>query len=138
MGNKKRKQEPTAVKDPVTGKVATDLTKIKEIIIKYVKKLILTNHQPNPGFEAEHEVKKDCMNDQDKLTQKVFSDSLKVLKSKKGDKYQFIIKAGEDYRNALFSLFQSVWEKKEIPTGWKKTTLLQLYKGRGNLQVPSC
>ena len=41
VGKKKNPQEPTAVKDPVTGNTVTDPTEINEIIIKFVQKLHL-------------------------------------------------------------------------------------------------
>ena len=64
----------------------------------------------------------------------MFNDSLKELCSKKGGKYDFLSKSGYDFRNALFHLFKLVWKKEEIPTHWKHTTLVQLWKCKGDFR----
>ena len=58
------------------------------------------------------------------------------IAKKKKDKYNFILKSGMSYKNALFKLFQKVWEKETKPQAWRKTTILQIPKGNsepGNL-----
>ena len=63
------------------------------------------------------------------LTLEMFNKSLEELW-----KYQFIIKSGYDFKNALFSLFQLVWDKELIPERWTQTTVIQLYKGVNSFQ----
>ena len=54
-----------------------------------------------------------------------------MLRKKAGEKYTFLIKSGEALKSALFNLFIYIWEKESKPDSWKKTVLIQLYKGSG-------
>ena len=72
-----------------------------------------------------------------KLTREIFDKSLLDLKKKNGDKYKFILRAGSDYRNALYNLFKKVWSSEEKPDQWNKTTIVQLYKGKGDHRMLS-
>ena len=42
-----------------------------------------------------------------------------------------IMKGGPALRNAMFNLCSVVWRTEIIPENWEKTTLIQLYKGKG-------
>ena len=59
-----------------------------------------------------------------------FSKSLSELKKKNGKKYDFILKAGEAYTSALFKLYKSVWDSESFPEDWRRTTIVQLPKGK--------
>ena len=56
---------------------------------------------------------------------------LKQIAKKSKEKYQFILKAGKYYHDALFALYRKVWETESKPSKWKNTTCIQLYKGKG-------
>ena len=121
LGSKKCSQEPTAVKDPITGEMEMDPTKIKEIIITFCKNL-LTNRSPSLGYESDILIKKQLhevtmaeiiSNDIEDLQLEMFNNSLRELWIKKGDKYKFVAKSGYDFKNALFSLFQQVWRQEK-------------------------
>ena len=71
-------------------------------------------------------------NDNLDLTEEMFEGSLKELSIKKKDKYSFILNGGEDLKKAVFALFKKVWESEIKPESWKKTTIVQLYKGKGD------
>ena len=66
------------------------------------------------------------------LTEEMFNSALKRLGAKHAKKYKYILKAGDSYSCALFSLMKSVWENEKIPSLWKQTQIVQLYKGKGN------
>ena len=76
-------------------------------------------------------------NDHEVLTLEMFNKSLNILWTKKGNKYDFLMRAGHDYKEALFSLFQKVWYEEQIPTGWTKTSIIQIFKGKGDFQDQS-
>ena len=61
----------------------------------------------------------------------LFEKSLELLKKKAGEKYKFILKSGQAFKSALFNLFKYIWEKEKKPDSWRKTTLIQLFKGQG-------
>ena len=73
-------------------------------------------------------------NDVEELTVEMFNKAMKTVWQKKGEKYDFLIKGGYDLKNAIFSLFKKVWNEETIPRRWTETTLLQLFKMKGNFQ----
>ena len=42
------------------------------------------------------------------------------------------MKGGTDLKNALYILVKTVWDTEIIPTLWKQTDIVQIYKGKGN------
>ena len=72
----------------------------------------------NPDYEYE-------------LSLAMFNEALKRLSNKNAEKYRFILNGGQSLVDALFHLFQSVWSSEKIPEGWKKTSIVQLYNGKG-------
>jgi len=67
------------------------------------------------------------------LTRKMFDDALKEISLKKKDKYKFIVNGGTDLLDALFELCLNVWKTEEKPEQWRNTTIIQLYKGKGEI-----
>ena len=68
------------------------------------------------------------------LTFNMFNSALRELWTTKKEKYKFTINAGNSYKSALFHLFQLVWKEEKLPEGWMKTSLLQLYKSKGDFR----
>ena len=143
VGGKKSEQEPTAIINPANNEIVTDPEHIKKLVLEYCTN-VLTNRAPKPDFEVEmkakrllHEkrMKEHVENDLDELTLEMFNKSLIELMSKNGKKYEFITKGGNDLKHALFSLFKQVWRQENIPTRWTKSTLLQLFKGKGDFRA---
>ena len=66
-----------------------------------------------------------------KFTPEMFDHSLEILKKKNKDKYKFILKGGTDLKLALFKLFNTVWCSEQKPDQWRRTEIIQLYKGKG-------
>ena len=56
-----------------------------------------------------------------------FKDTFKLL-IKKGQKYNFIVKAGKSLHNALFKLFNVVWTFQKKPDSWRDSVVIQLNK----------
>ena len=50
---------------------------------------------------------------------------------KKSKKYDFLLKGGNALKNALYYLFENVWKNEEEPDQWRKTNIVQIYKGNG-------
>ena len=72
--------------------------------------------------------------DIEEISIEMFNTALKEVWQKKREKYEFLVKGGSDMKNALFTLFRKVWAEETIPERWTKTTLLQLYKMKGDFQ----
>ena len=124
--------------DKINPKMVTDKEEIKRITLKYCIDL-LTNRPPAEEYRLEFESKiklhKSRMSedsDDKVLSPEMFDKALEALRKKDGKKYDFLLKSGSSYKNALFSLYTAVWEKERIPENWRKTTIIQLYKGKGD------
>ena len=137
IGPKKLGQEQTAMIHPESNELIFNKDDIKDLTVKYCADL-LTNRNPKRGFEEDIDLKnlvhdiRMLENDNFDLTEEMFEGSLKELSIKKKDKYSFILNGGEDLKKAVFALFKKVWESEIKPESWKKTTIVQLYKGKGD------
>ena len=72
------------------------------------------------------------------LPMDVFENSMKELEKKNKEKYAFILKGGNDFKQALYKLFSLVWNLEEKPDQWRNTLIVQLFKGKGekmNLEI---
>ena len=145
VGSKSSTSEPTTIIDPDSGDVLFEPEEIKTASLKYFKEL-LTNREPSKGYEDDVMIKnilhrkrmvEEIENDVSTLTYTMFEDTLISLTREKKNKYKFILKAGWSFKNALFHLFKTVWEGEILPEGWHKTTLLQLWKMKGDFRVLS-
>ena len=140
VGRKKIGQEATTMIDHVTSEELVTRGKIKEAALNYCVDL-LTNRSPKVGFEEDvrlkdmiHEARMNEVVDDDgdaRLSIEVFENSLKELEKKNKEKYAFILKSGNDYKQALYKLFSLVWNAEEKPDQWRNTLIVQLFKGKG-------
>ena len=74
-------------------------------------------------------------NDVDELTREKFESTWNKLLKTKRNKYSFIFGGGPSLKEALFKLYSLVWRTEECPTLWEKTSLLQLFKGSGSVEL---
>ena len=138
IGNKKTEQEPTSMKHPVTHEVLTKRSEIKKAALAYCVDL-LDNRKPKAGYEEEvvikdliHEIRmEEKINNDIKFSAEMFDNSLNIINKKNKDKYKFILQGGKDLKLALFKLFEIVWCTEQKPEQWRKTDIIQLYKGKG-------
>ena len=74
------------------------------------------------------------MNQSEELnfTEDMFKSALQRISEKHSSKYKFILKGGTAYINSLYTLMKSVWESENIPSLWKQTDIIQIYKGKGS------
>ena len=68
------------------------------------------------------------------FTKKMFNESLKVLRMKGRNKYDFILKGGNSLLEALFKLYETVWNQEKKPDSWRDTIILQIDKGKVGLK----
>jgi hypothetical protein len=111
---------------------------LKDASVRYVSNL-LTNRSPLDDFKEEfmtmeslHDIRmKEDPDSESSISKDDYENFIKEIKQKKKDKYPFILKAGESFHAALFSLYQKVWQTEARPSPWQNTTCIQLYKGKG-------
>ena len=140
IGKKVTSQEPIVMYDSDSNVMLKDRKQIRDASLNYCVSL-LTNRPPKDKYFDDvalvnkiHEVRmKTRESDEIKLNRMMFDDSLSALASKHQNKYKFILNGGEQLKSALFNLCVRVWETEIIPEQWKKTTVIQIYKGKGNM-----
>ena len=143
VGSKKANQVATIVFDPKANIEVTTPEDIKRVSLEYCVNL-LTNRKPKKDFEEDillkdivHLVRMEELipDDMEDLTIERFETTYETLKKSKWTKYQFIMKGGEAMKAALYRLCQTVWISEKLPDRWEKSTLIQLFKGKGLLSV---
>ena len=66
------------------------------------------------------------------LTKSDFNEVIDKLKKGGKVSYNFITKAGQNFKDFVFKICQIIWESEEIPDQWNWTTLIALFKGKGS------
>ena len=133
--------ETSAVVDKSSGKLVTVPSSIRRVSLEYCTNL-LTNRSPKVEYEDDltikhliHDVRmnEEVESDLYQLSFQQFNFSLETLSKKPGSKYEFIVNSGPSFTSALFKIYQVVWQTECIPDSWKKTDLVQVYKGTGEM-----
>ena len=78
------------------------------------------------------------MEDEDddlEVDQEDFKDVLKKFSKKPTKTYDFLLKAGERYQNAIFKLCKRMVHKEEITKSFQKTTLIMIWKMKGAMNI---
>ena len=139
-GPKKAGQEAAAVKDPKTGKMVVSPKAIKETCLKYCLD-VLKKNEPNELFKDQMNYKEDLINEIINVKERDYEvkeedywDLLERLKVKNKRSYDFIVKSGQKFKEAILKLVKRVINLKEIPENFLETVLVQLYKGKGSQQ----
>ena len=139
LGKKKESCAPTAVIDPTTGKKIFDKKDIIDVCADYCVKL-LTNREPSEGYEEDIRMKRivhnarmnEAIENDVQFSEEIFQNTFSQLKTKPGNKYDFIIKAGPSLHGALYKLYDVVWTHEVKPDKWRDTVLVQLPKSKGD------
>ena len=112
LGPKKITQEASSLIDFKTGCLLTSPTDIKRVSLQYCQEL-LANRNPKEGFEADIDMKyqihearmlERLEDDIEVITEQMFEVTFKALKSKPGNKYEFIMKGGPALKSALMAV----------------------------------
>ena len=139
-GPKKAGQEAAAVKDHKTGKMVVSPTEIKKTCLNYCLD-VLKKNEPNELFKDHMKFKEDLINEiindnegDYKVKDEDYWDLLDRLKAKNKRSYDFIVKSGQKFKEAILKLVKRVINMEEIPKTFLETVLVQLYKGKGSQQ----
>ena len=140
LGEKKLKPEAITIEDPSTGVMIDFPERIREVTLNYCIEL-LTNRIPREDFKEIVEKKKDLYKERMKeaihneehecISMEDFSKAIEKISEKHKDKYQLILEGGDTLKNAIYNLFKLVWKEEKNLSGWKKSKLVQLWKGSG-------
>ena len=125
--------------DPHTNQLVSSAEDIKCVSLNDCTNL-LTNRPPKNEYKEDLEMKnllhdahmqEVIEDDIENLSWEQFWRTILSLKEKKSSKYEFLLKGGHSVLVAIFHLCKAVWSTEHIPTSWHKSSLIQLFKGKG-------
>ena len=71
--------------------------------------------------------------DLDELPEYLFFQTLSEIAKKPGNKYDFIVKAGDSLVSALLNLFKVVWRTEKVPSKWHESRIIPVYKQKNSI-----
>ena len=141
-GPKKAGQEATAIKDPKTGEMIVTKEDIKKATLQYCVENLRPNEPDEEVKDMVENRKKEQlmkMNDKDGETFEVkpddFQEVLEKFEKKDTTTYDYLIKAGERYKYAMYKYCKRIIDSEEIPESFKRTILYMLWKMKGQPNV---
>jgi hypothetical protein len=141
-GESCKRQEPEAIRDPEDNMLIVEPDEIKKVTLKYCKDNLKKKDKAQcyaRNEEVKRELHKARMNEEDsegfEITQEDFDDVTKNLQKKTTKAYDFILKADEDYKAAIFLLCKKFIDEEEFPDLFKETLLIMIWKKKGSAQT---
>ena len=141
-GSKKNKQEASAIRHPETGEIVVNKNKIKKVTLAYCVNNLKKNHPDEEVKESVNDTRKiqlqlmkDTTGEGFKVTWDDFNEVIDMFKKKDTNTYDFLIKASNSYKNAIFRLCQRIIDKEEIPDSFRKTVLIMIWKRKGSMDI---
>ena len=149
VGKKKMEQEATVLKDPKNNQEVTDPEEIKKVSLNYCTWL-LKNREPKDKFKEDVDLKRkihekrmnEFIEEDIVFSEEMFEKSLKELKQKKPNKYNFILKSGKllclDCLK-LFGMKKQNQNNGETPTSFKytKEKVAKMTLGTKGISIPN-
>ena len=134
--------EAHAIINPDNGELAVTAKGIMKISLEYCKK-VLTKNEVQEGFEKEvalkqklHDDRMADMGGKDFVFSKdIFDRVIKKFKKNNKRNYDFLMKTGDKFKEAVFSLCKKMLEDESFPLSFDNTTLHQIYKGKGKKEA---
>ena len=145
QGTKKgERMEAHAILDLATGQVAVSAKEIKRISLEYCKGG-LKNNEVEEGFENDVRLKEVAhQNRMDDMlaggftpTRGTFNKVIKKFKDNDKRNYDFLVKTGNKFKDAVFKLARRMLIEEVFPGCFEMTTLHQIYKGKGKKEIMS-
>ena len=131
-GPKKKAQEAQAIKHPVTGELIVSSKEIKKTTLEYCLNVLKENEPVEDVKElrkCQEELFKEIVEGTDgqfEVTWELFELCVSKFEYKKKKLYNFLVKAGDDFKEAIFCLCKRILEYEEVPERFFLTKLLQL------------
>ena len=141
-GSKKSNIEPHAIKDPNTQELLVANNDIKRATLKYCVEN-LQKKDPDPQVKSLVELKtimvEEKMKENSGETLDISKDDFKVVttkfKSKQTKSYDFLIKSGNKYQDAIYNLCKRMINEEEFPTLFRKILLYMIWKQKGPQEI---
>ena len=137
-GPRKGQQEGHAIQDPETKELVVGSDEIKKVSLKHCLN-VLEKNTPDEEWKDIVDIKSKVhdmrMETRDEINFEIKKDVFKAvmdkLEKKKKSSYDFLTKAGDRFKDAVFTLCRRMITEEEFPKRFEDTTLVQLYKGKG-------
>ena len=134
--NKFRYEQPSALKNLETGEILTKKEDINKYTLEYNQKLL---EKKPPSGEWGHERKRraqmveDLMQIEDEeskepISEQEYVEAVFEIIDKKKDCYIDFVRAGPNFKMVIYALIQKIYLTGEVPSDFKKTNLMKLYK----------
>ena len=141
-GPKKGGQEPTAIKNPITGELVVSNEEIKKVTLAYCVDN-LTKKSTNTDVEKEKDLRKTVhelrMKEEDteelEIGWKDFEEVLKKFGLKKTKSYDFLLKSGKRYQEVMFKFCKKMISTEEFPLSFNRTVLYMIWKQKGPAEI---
>ena len=141
-GEGQRRPEPVAVRDPEDNRLVVSPEEIKKVTLKYCKDNLKKKAKDEcyvTDDEIKQELHKARMKDKDddgfELSKEDFDEVIEKFKKKSTKAYDFLTKADEEYKAAIFILCKKFIDKEEFPDMFKETVLHMIWKKKGSAET---
>ena len=141
-GPKKGGQEPTAIKDPITGELVVSNEEIKKVTLAYCVDN-LTKKSTDKDVEKEKELRKTAhelrMKEEDTEELEIgwndFEEVMKKFGLKKTKSYDFLLNSGKRYKEVMFKFCKKMIAAEEFPHSFNRTVLYMIWKQKGPAEI---
>ena len=136
ISSDKQDNLPESVVETETGKPLLTKEEIKNATLKHCTDL-LQNNQPDEKFLDEFLVKNKNLElelesadkgESEGLSEMEFGKQIEHFKKKQTASYDFITKAGDQFKSLVYKIACKIWESEDIPEGWNTTNLVKIFK----------
>ena len=141
-GPRKSAQGPTAIKDPNSDKLIVSNEGIKKVTLAYCVDNLTHKSKGksiNKGLELKKELHEKRMEDTDsegfELSKRDFVEVVNKFEKKKTNSYDFLIKAGKQYKESVYKVCKSMIEREEYPDSFRRTMLHMIWKQKGPAEI---
>ena len=142
LGSKKTSQEPSAIRDPASGDLLVASADIKRSTLQYCVNS-LKNNAVSKNVETIQKLKEYMhqLRLVEKITEEIeidkdeFDNLLNHFSKKDTKSYDFLLKAGESYKEAMFMFCRRMIKEEQFPEEFRKTMLQMIWKGKGSADI---
>ena len=138
LGSKKTSQEPSAIRDPASGDLLVSNADIKRTTLQYCVNN-LKNNAVSKNVETIQKLKEymhqlrlvENNTEEIEIDKDEFDNLMNHFSKKDIKSYDFLLKAGESYKEAMFMLCRRMIKEEQFPEEFRKTMLQMIWKGKG-------
>ena len=143
-GPKKGGQEATAIRNPQNNELIVSNEEIKEVTLKYCVDNLTKQPEDSSvvkGLEIKrflHELRMEEADDEEfDICKEDFGEVINKFAKKKSKSYDFLLKAGNNFKESIYRLCRKMILNEHFPHGFRKTVLFMIWKQKAPAEVLS-